>query len=277
MIYFENVSFGYRKKKLLFQNMDMTLAPGHIYGLLGKNGAGKSSLLRLISGLLFPLDGSIRVGGHVPQHRLPSFLREIFYIPEEFDLPDTTISKYAAALSPFYPRYNEQQFRYYLAEFDVPFEHRLTSLSFGQMKKVLISFAMATNTRVLIMDEPTNGLDIPSKTTFRKLTASILDQERLILISTHQVRDLDNLIDAVIILDACNLILHHNLDSICEKLRFETHFESKEDIKVLYSEPSLQGYAVVMENPDKLDSRIDLERLFQAATKNPDRMKKIFL
>ena len=272
MIYFDDVSFGYHKKNLLFRNMNLALAPGHIYGLLGKNGAGKSSLLRLISGLLFPLEG-----GHQPQKRLPSFLREIFYIPEEFDLPEASIRKYAATLSPFYPRFNEQQFKYYLAEFDVPFEYQLNSLSFGQKKKVLISFALATNTRVLIMDEPTNGLDIPSKTTFRKLTASILDNERLILISTHQVRDLDNLIDAVIILDSCNLILHHSLDAINEKLRFETRTESIEDLAVLYAEPSLQGYAVVIENPDKLDSRIDLERLFQAATVNPDRIKKLFL
>lgn len=277
MIYFDDVSFGYHKKNLLFRNMNLALGPGHIYGLLGKNGAGKSSLLRLISGLLFPLKGSVRVGGHEPQKRLPSFLKEIFYLPEEFDLPETTIAKYSTSLSLFYPRFNNQQFKYYLSEFEVPFEHQLNALSFGQKKKVLISFAMATNTRVLIMDEPTNGLDIPSKTTFRKLTASILDNERLVLISTHQVRDLDNLIDAVIILDSCNLILHHNLDIINEKLRFEFLTESEEDLNLLYSEPSLQGYAVVMENPEKLDSRIDLERLFQAATKNPERMKNLFL
>lgn len=276
MIYFDKVSFGYTNNAMLFREMDIALGAGHIYGLLGKNGAGKSSFLRLIGGLLFPAKGSIRVGGHEPHKRLPSFLREIFYVPEEFELPDASISKYIESLSPFYPRFDVPQFNYYLSEFDVPVDQRLKALSFGQRKKVLISFGLASNVRHLLMDEPTNGLDIPSKATFRKLTASVLDNERLMLISTHQVRDLDNLIDAVIILDERELILHHSLSEIGERLRFDTLSETFEDSGLLDAEPSLQGYSVVMENHEKTESRVDLERLFQAATKNPARIKKIF-
>jgi ABC-2 type transport system ATP-binding protein len=73
-------------------------------------------------------------------------------------------------------------------------------MSYGEQKKVMIAFGLATETNLLIMDEPTNGLDIPSKTQFRKLMASLVNEERCIIISTHQVRDLDNLIDFLLIL-----------------------------------------------------------------------------
>jgi ABC-2 type transport system ATP-binding protein len=163
-----------------------------------------------------------------------------------------------------------------LSEFDIPVNQRLTALSYGQKKKVLISFGLAANTRVLIMDEPTNGLDIPSKSQFRKLVSAALDENRIILISTHQVRDLDNLIDAVIILEESQLLIHHSLDRISECLHFATLASTEDNERVLYAEPSLRGYTVVMENSDHEESRVDLERLFNAALNNPERMRHLF-
>ncbi|CAN5318057.1 ABC transporter ATP-binding protein [soil metagenome] len=276
MINFKQVSFSYNPKNKLFKDLSLSLGAGHIYGLLGKNGAGKSSLLRLMAGLLFPESGSIQLNEWIPGKRQPGFLQQTFFIPEEIDLPAITINQYYTNLAPFYPHFNKEQFNYYLNEFDVLPEQNLTSMSFGQKKKVMISFGLATNTKFLIMDEPTNGLDIPSKSQFRKLVASVLDENRLVLISTHQVRDLDNLIDSVIILEESNLLLHHHLDFISEKLRFGTLLRSQEDNRVLYAEPSLGGYNVVMENSEKEDSKVDLEKLFNAVINNPDRIKNLF-
>lgn len=276
MIHLDRVTFGYGGKKPLFENLSLQLEPGRIYGLLGKNGAGKSSLLRNMCGLLFPDSGTIQVAGYEPRKRQPAFLQEVFLIPEEIDLPTVTSEQYMHTLAPFYPRFNEQQFRYYLAEFDVEANQRLTALSYGQRKKALIGFGLATNTKVLIMDEPTNGLDIPSKGQFRKLVASTLEADRIILISTHQVRDLDNLIDSIIILDDSQILLQHSLDQITERLRFATLAETENDRRVLYAEPSLRGYTVVMENSDQEESRVDLERLFNAVMSNPDRIRQLF-
>ena len=276
MIQLDRISFGYNKHKKLFENLSMTLQPGHIYGLLGKNGAGKSSLLRNMAGLLYPLSGKINVNGYEPKNRQPAFLQDLFFIPEEIYLPTVTIDQYLKILAPFYPKFNEQQFRKYIAEFDIPEKNKLTGMSYGQKKKVLTAFALATNTKVLLMDEPTNGLDIPSKSQFRKIVSSALEPDRLILISTHQVRDLDNLIDGIIILEDSKILIQHSLDVVAERLHFGILPSIEFDSRVLYSEPSLRGYKAVIENSDHEDSRVDLEQLFNAVIENPLRIKKIF-
>lgn len=276
MIHLNQVSFGYGKRKKLFENLDLHLDAGHIYGLLGKNGAGKSSLLRNMAGLLFPIAGNIEVANYEPRKRQPAFLQDIFFLPEEIYLPSVTVDKYLSLMAPFYPKFDEQLFRGYIAELDIPEGNKLTGMSYGQKKKVLIAFALATNTRVLIMDEPTNGLDIPSKSQFRRLVSSALDKDRLILISTHQVRDLDNLIDAIVILEDSKIMIKHSLDTVAERLCFGELPSIEYDERVLYSEPSLRGYKAVFENSTQEESRVDLEHLFNAVLENPGRISKIF-
>ncbi|WP_338871918.1 ABC transporter ATP-binding protein [Spirosoma sp. SC4-14] len=274
MIHLTNVTFGYNRRQPLFQNLNISLQPGTIYGLLGKNGAGKSSLLRLMGGLLYPTSGQLTVAGFEPRKRLPAFLQELYFIPEEIYLPAISIQRYIDTLGPFYPNFDEAQFRQYLTDFDIPQHQKLTAMSYGQKKKVIISFGLATNTRILIMDEPTNGLDIPSKKQFRKVVSSVVDTDRLLLISTHQVRDLDNLIDAVIILDDSEVLLNHSLADIGHRLLFNTVSAVTEP--VLYAEPSLRGHAVVMENRMQEDSKVDLERLFNTTISNRERIKVLF-
>jgi len=276
MIHLDQLAFSYQTSRPLFRQLNLRLESGHIYGLLGKNGAGKSSLLRLIAGLLYPQKGRVEVMGYEPRQRRPAFLQQLYFIPEEVYLPSIAIEKYVKIQSPFYPKFDQAQFRYYLTELDVSFESRISDLSFGQRKKVLIAFALACNTDMLIMDEPTNGLDIPSKKQFRKLLASALRENQLMLISTHQVRDLDNLIDSVIVLENSEILLHQSLSRVSEQLRFATLSEAENDQRVLYAEPSLQGYTVVMENQEQQESKVDLERLFNAATQNPDRIRQLF-
>lgn len=276
MIHLDRVSFGYSKRKKLFEDLTMKLEPGHIYGLLGKNGAGKSSLLRNMAGLLYPLEGKIEVAGYEPRKRQPAFLQDLFFIPEEIYLPSVTMQQYLNTFAPFYPHFNEEQFNSYIGEFDIPKGNKLTGMSYGQKKKVLIAFSLATNTKVLLMDEPTNGLDIPSKSQFRKIVSSALDTDRTIMISTHQTRDLDNLIDSIIIIEDSEILIQHSLEEVAERLCFETLASVDQDERVLYAEPSLRGYKAVTENYEKEDSRVDLEQLFNAVIGNRDRIKKIF-
>ena len=276
MIEINNVSFGYTRKKLLYKKLQLTLTTGNIYGLLGKNGAGKSTLLKNIIGLLYPLEGTISVNGHAPARRAPSFLETIYLIPEEVHVPAVTIDRYIDLFAPFYPLFNREQLMAYLEKLEVATADKLSTLSFGQQKKFIIAFALACNTKVLLLDEPTNGLDIPSKKRFRQLIAAVMSEERMIFISTHQIKDLDNLIDQVIIVDEGQLLLNASISAISEKLSFKTVEQIPADRPVLYEEDALKGKAIVVENSGKEQTKINLEHLFNAITENPSLAKTIF-
>jgi ABC-2 type transport system ATP-binding protein len=274
MIKINNLNFGYRKDQLLFKNMSMQLSTGHIYGLLGKNGAGKSTLLKNIAGLVYADGGSMDVMGYDPSKRQPALLAEICFIPEEFYLPSIKIDAYVKANAGFYPNFDHPYFTALLAEFDIPVTQKLIDMSYGQKKKVIIAFGLATQAKLVIMDEPTNGLDIPSKAQFRKIMASALTDDRCIIISTHQVRDLDNLIDTVIMLDENKVALKASVDEITDKLCFKRVKEI--DDKVIYAEPSLAGYNAVLQNFHQEDSKLDLELLFNAVLAEKNKLKPIF-
>lgn len=264
MITIDQLTFGYQKKQTVLENLNLHLKPGHIYGLLGRNGAGKSSLLHQICGLLFPLSGTCSVTGKNPANRAPELLQQIYLLPEDVYLPNVSIKQYLSVYAPFYPLFNHDLFYRFLTEFDIPKENKLQSMSYGQKKKVLISFALATQAKILLMDEPTNGLDIPSKKQFRKIIAGVIQDDQLIIISTHQVKDLDSLIDHVLILEDKQIILHEPVDHITEKLAFKQVMNLDEVASPIYSEGALKGYAVVALNKNQEVSRLDMEMFFNA-------------
>jgi len=277
MIEVRNLSFGYKKKKLLYRDLSMSLSSGSIYGLMGKNGAGKSTLLKTLIGLLFPRRGKIVVNGYEPRRRQPGFLETIYFIPEEVYVPGLTVERYLNLYAPFYQSFNREQFFEYLKVMDVVTKDRLNTLSFGQQKKFIIAFGLACNTRVLLLDEPTNGLDIPSKGQFRKLISSILTRDRIVLISTHQIRDLDNLIDRIIIVDEGQVLLDASIELIASRLSFKTVREMPVDGRIiLHAEETLKGTSVVMENWEREDSKVNLEQLLNSVTGMPVEVKKIF-
>ena len=242
MISLENCSFHYSKKKPLFKNLDLQLEAGRIYGLLGKNAAGKSTLLRLMSGLLFPTEGRCEVSGFTAAKRQPGFLADVFLIPEETWLPDLTIKKYVETHAAFYPKFDRDQFYKWLAEFQVPDNERLNALSFGQKKKTIIAFGLAANTRIVLMDEPTNGLDIPSKAEFRRIVASALDENRTLIISTHQVRDLDSLIDGVIVVEGGEILIDATLERIACPIFCTTHFRGQQRLLRLLAKAQFRPF-----------------------------------
>jgi ABC-2 type transport system ATP-binding protein len=265
MIQIQNLSFGYSRRSPLFQDLHLTLQRGHIYGLLGKNGAGKSTLLKNITGLVFPWKGSCQVNGFEASRRNPAMLEDLFLIPEEIYMPSLTAVQFVANTAPFYPLFNETEFYKYLSEFDVPEQAILNKLSFGQQKKAMIAFGLATNTGLLVMDEPTNGLDIPSKVQFRRILASALTENRCMIISTHQVRDLDSLIDTLLVLHNREIVLNESLDSIADRLTFTTVPDTS-GMDVLYQEESARGRQVILPNMEGRYSKVDMELLFNAIT-----------
>jgi len=265
MIEVSNLTFGYSKKATLFKNLNLTLEAGHIYGLLGKNGAGKSTLLKNLAGLVYPRSGSCLMNGYEASERLPAFLQELFFIPEELHMPALTAYQFMESTGHFYPKFNGDQFQKMLTQFEVPLNKQLNKLSFGQQKKAMISFGLATNTSFLIMDEPTNGLDIPSKVQFRKIIVNSLTEERCIIISTHQVRDLDSLIDTLVVLHEQEIVLNSPLDIIAEKIQFTTAAQAN-IAHILYKEENMIGANTISMNTEQKFGKVDMEMLFNAIT-----------
>ncbi len=271
MVELERLRFGYGRETL-FRDIDLVLEPGAIYGLLGLNGAGKSTLLKLIAGLLFPASGRTSVLGHEPARRKPAFLSSLFVLPEELNVPGITDREYLAARAPFYPDFDRPRLEHHLEELEVPRGRKLSSLSHGQQKKFLLSFGLATNASLLMLDEPTNGLDIPSKGLFRRLVAEALDEDRIFVVSTHQVRDVEALVDAILVLHDGKVLFQGGVSEVSAGIRFSLDPSRPDDraVGLLYAEPTVGGFASVWMDPNPGNGHLDLEMLFKAVIARPD-------
>ena len=273
MVSISDLRFTYVKKQQpLFQDLDCELQSGSIVGLLGKNGSGKTTLLKLMIGLLRPQQGKVRIMGHQPAARQPLLLQDIYFLPEEFHHPGVSINNYIKANSGFYPRFDEGLLKRLINGFELPAGKSLNQLSYGQKKKFLISFALSTKCRLLVLDEPTNGLDIPSKSIFRSVMAGSLDEDQLVIISTHQVRDVENLIDRVLMLEKGRFIMQKDIYDISSKLHFTTTV-SGDGENVLYREMVPGGYKVITPQTHG-SSSVDIELLFNAISNDTEKMKE---
>jgi ABC-2 type transport system ATP-binding protein len=274
-----DMEFGYGRAPL-FSGLDLDLEPGNIYGLLGKNGAGKTSLLRILSGLLFPEKGTVAVDRWIPAERSPGFLSEVYILPEEFSLPQYSPDRYIDLYAPFYPRFTYEGMEEYLREFEIPRRVALSSLSYGQKKKFLLAFGLASGCSLFLLDEPTNGLDIPSKSQFRRLVASAVSDDRVFVISTHQVRDVEHLIDPVIIIEGGKIVFDRTFEEIHAKLTVCRTEQIPGEWHVLYSEPDMKGFTVVLPRETAVGAAdlraIDLETLFNTVVQNPPAVDALF-
>ena len=277
MIQVKNIDFSYgRRKAPIFTGFDLELRAGRVYGLLGKNGTGKSTLLYLMAGLLRPQRGEVLTNGWPAVERRPEMLQDIFFVPEEFFLPNVSLQAYVKSMASLYPRFDIALLAECLAEFGLPEMLQLGTLSMGQKKKVLMSIALASGCRILLMDEPTNGLDIPSKSLFRKVVARCMTDERLMVLSTHQVRDIDRCIDHVVIVDKSRVLLDASVASITAKLRFVENGTAADAGEALFSQPSVMGYSLVLPNTGDEETELNLETLFNATLADRDRITGIF-
>lgn len=275
MVSIKELTFGYKKGTPILSGIDLELHTGKIYGLLGLNGAGKTTLLNNITGMLFPGSGSCLVGGEESRHRTPNAMTSLFIVPEQFDLPKVTAAKYVELHRLFYPNFDDQQMEDIMKEFELDKSVILPEMSFGQRKKFLISFAIASQTKVLIFDEPTNGLDIPSKSQFRRIISSLDAESRCILISTHQVRDLGSMIEHIIVLKNGSVIFNWSLEDIADRLSIKK-IESNSSESYIYGEETLGGINAVV--PSKGDSigEFDLELLFNGIIQKTEEINQQF-
>lgn len=272
MIEIQNLRYGYYKHAPVLKGISLRLPEGHIYGLLGKNGVGKSTLLKLLCGVLRG-EGTYSIDGLDPRRQPAALPERVRLVPEQDALFPITIEELAGITAPLYPTFDHALFEEALREFEVPRGKQLTALSLGQQKKALISLSLATGTDYLLMDEPTNGMDIPSKSTFRRLIARAADERKTILISTHQVDDIDALIDSVVILENEGVLLSASLDEVGRSLAFRRAGEGDE---VLYSEATPIGPWSVVVNRGGEETSVNVKMLFNAVVRNKARIRELF-
>ena len=277
MLKISDLAFSYSGNGCkVFNDFSLSFEKGAVYGLLGLNGTGKSTLLYLLTGLLRPQQGSVLYKGEDVQKRLPSTLSDMFIVPEEFELPKMSIKRYAALHAGFYPRFSYEQLQKNLAMFGLDDSVVFNNLSMGQQKKAFMCYALATNTSLLVMDEPTNGLDIPSKSEFRRLIASNMTDDKTIIISTHQVRDIDSLLDHIVIIDGSQVLLNASSDDICRRLLFTEQPISEPTDGALFVQPSVAGNSVILPNEYDEESRLNLELLFNGVLAERDKFAVLF-
>lgn len=268
MLEIQFLTYSYPKAgRPVLQDFSMELKSGGIYGLLGSNGAGKSTLLYLMCGLLRPQAGRVLFNSVNVCERKPSTLADIFLVSEEFQLPAVQLDEFVKINAPFYPRFDREAMNRYLADFRLDGKLHLGRLSMGQKKKAYIAFALACNTSLLLMDEPTNGLDIPGKSEFRRALISAMNEERTVVISTHQVRDLERVLDHVLIVDGGQLVLNSSIGELQQELSFT--LEPAADPTAIFCQPTAGGYAIVRHaTPDAEETDVNLESLFEMTVTN---------
>jgi ABC-2 type transport system ATP-binding protein len=276
MITLDKVDFWYAGKKQLFTGLCLTLKPGNIYGLLGPNGAGKTTLLKLLAGFLRPKSGNVSVGNVEPFQRDCAFLDSVFMLPEELEPPPCQVDQFGDLYGKFYTRYKPPIYRELCRLFGLEPKSRLDQVSMGQSKKALIAFALAIQPQFLLLDEPTNGLDIPGKETLRTALLKYLTPETLVIIATHQVREVSHLINGLTFIDEAKVLLHTDLNLLNERLHMTVLTDKQTGEEVLYQESAPNGYVIISRNNRGEPSEVDIEVLFKAVLANPDEFKSLF-
>jgi len=276
VIKIKDLNYHYFRKRKVYNNLNLTIQEGTISAILGLNGAGKTTLLNLIAGFLIPKDGNCEVFGYQSAKRNPAMLQDLFMVSDISDYPSTTIEKFCNLYADFYPNFDAELLSQCLADFSLSPQQSLKQLSLGEKRKVMLSFALSTRCKLLLFDEPTNGLDIPSKATFRRLIAAHTNEDQTILIATHQVRDLGNLMDRVIIEHQGKIILNETTERITEKLVFGLKSNDIQPEDLIHINENMASNESVSINRGNQSSQVDLELLFNAAISKTEKITPIF-
>ncbi|PCE63347.1 ABC transporter ATP-binding protein [Sediminicola luteus] len=269
MIKTNNLHFHYKKNQDVFTGLSFEIEHKGIIGLLGKNGIGKTTLLHLLAGLIFPKAGELKVGDQFPMQRRPEYLSKLFFLPDVPFVPQLSIAAYTKAYAPLYPDFDAEKMQGILKDFELEPKLRLDKLSLGQQKKAMMAFALATGCSLLLLDEPTNGLDIPSKSIFRKILVESITDAQTVILSTHLVKDVENILDGILILERGEIVLNQSVDQISQRLQFVKTPVLPEDGSVLYYEKCLEGYHILQYAETDDYTEMDIELLFNALCHQP--------
>lgn len=192
--------------------LDLQLAPGQIVGLMGDNGSGKTTLLKVLAGVLADWQGDVRVAGFAPgpdSKALVSFLPDASFLPDSHK-PDDSIALYAR----FFTDFDEQKAREMIDFFGLPWDRTLKEMSKGMREKLQISLAMSRRAKVYLLDEPISGVDPASRDIILRGILSNFDEDALLLISTHLIQDVEQIVDSVLFLKGGEVLLQGEADAL---------------------------------------------------------------
>ncbi|MGV6944855.1 ATP-binding cassette domain-containing protein [Sphingobacterium kyonggiense] len=271
MLKLHTVSYGYTKKRQILRDITLDLHPGKIFGLLGLNGEGKTTLIKLMEGMLLPQSGTIEYAGIPSKERAAAYHDQVFFLPDETKLPAMDLLDFGKTYGSFYSKFNFEEYQEYLEAFNIPQPNKLDSLSLGQRRKVHISFALACNTAVLLMDEPSNGLDIPSKSIFRKLIAKAMTDDKSFVISSHQIRDIDLLLEHLLILKDGHLLIDDSIENLSKNYQITNSIQENDE--VIYQMDELNGSTYLIKNKNMVENRFDIEFFFTAINQSKQHIK----
>lgn len=276
MLNIENLSFGYgHSRKMVVNELSLEIPSGVVCGLLAPNGTGKTTLLQLIMGALTARSGKVEFNDVDTSLRLPSCLAQMMLVPEEINLPPVHINRFIADYGALYPRFSREIMDRCIKEFDITEIGKLNALSMGQKKKVFLSFALACRPKLLLMDEPTNGLDILGKAAMRRLMAGVLDDDTTVIISTHQVRDLEQMLEQIIIMNSGKLLFNRNVTDIQTAVAFHANVPANMADDAIASAPTPGGFSVMVPNLTGEETPVNLELLFEYAMREPEKLNEL--
>jgi ABC-2 type transport system ATP-binding protein len=291
MIEIKNLSLGFIKSnglpatrvnlgtvKPVLENLSLTIEPGHVYGLIGRNGAGKTTLMNCINGIIAirRKDQPIYLDGVKLNINNPYDHAKLFYVTDTISNIHILADAFANTLACFYPDFSVNSYKEYMEMFHMDRNVFLDELSLGEKKSVFLSYAFASGAPYVILDEPTNGLDITSRKVFRKLIASYMTPDRAIVISTHHINEISSLLDHILILDNKHIVFDHSVMETGSVLSFIESDDEDLRQQALYSMTSAYGNRMILPNSGGSDSEIDYELLFEAVLENGKAINELF-
>jgi len=210
-----NLDKSFGRKKVL-ENFNMTLQEGKVYGLLGNNGEGKTTLIRMIMGIIPSNKGEIFYKNQKIEFKHSSYKKEVGYIPEEsFFYSWMTIKDLLDLNSSFYPKWNSKKAHEFLERFSLNNKARIRTLSRGMKLKLGLIVALASEPELLILDDPTSGIDVPTRQDFLKgIIRELSEAGTTILFSTHLIHELEKIVDHLGILHSRHLILDEDYQKV---------------------------------------------------------------
>lgn len=262
MITLRDASYSYPKKADALTGITCEVHPG-IHLLMGANGTGKTTLLHLMAALRYPTSGVCLLDGEELRLRRPSQLCRVQYFSPDMDFPESSVEKMVSRHAPFFPRFDAAMLSRNLAAFGIDSRRKFTSLSYGNAIKARLAYMLALRCEVLLLDEPTVGLDFEGRGQFGRLLMECIDEDQTVVVSTHSLSEFEPLYDSVMFLrDGC-LLLQASFGKISRRVMSVVTATPPAD--AIYSEMRMgRCHSIVPAGEDDMDSAPDCTLLYNA-------------
>lgn len=261
MIQLNDLSFGYRRNSLALRDITTEIGPG-MHLLLGANGSGKTTLLKIIAGMRLAAPSMCLIDGISAASRNPDILNRTFLLTDSMTFPYRTINEMVHYHAPFFPDFDREMLHENLDTFRMTGDEPMTRFSLGNRKKAQLAYVLALRPKVLMFDEPANGLDISSRDEFISMLARSTRQDQTVIVSSHTVFDFQNIVDSVMVLSDGHLILSMPIWQITRRLAFVS--DSMPIEGALFMKQALGRFNAIVANDADLETDIDFTLFYSS-------------